>query len=81
MFISYFLGGFIPLSSYLAFSIERAVPMSVIVTFAGLFALGAVTTVYTKKSWVKTGLRMLALGGIALATGLLVGGIAAAVRR
>lgn len=73
MFFAYVLGGLVPLLSYLIFSIKTAIPLSIVVTLAGLFVLGISTTKFTKQPLVKSGLRMLIVGGIALAVGLTAG--------
>ncbi|HEY4512991.1 MAG TPA: VIT1/CCC1 transporter family protein [Candidatus Paceibacterota bacterium] len=73
MFFAYIIGGMVPMASYLFLPIKEAVPLSVIVTLTGLFMLGMSTTKFTKQSLVKSGLRMLILGGIALVAGLLAG--------
>lgn len=73
MFASYIVGGLIPLASYLVLPIAKAIPLSIIITLIGLFILGALTTRLTKQSPLMTGLRMLTIGGIALAAGVIVG--------
>ncbi len=73
MFFSYIIGGYIPLSAYLFFPIDQAVYFSIILALFALFALGAVTTRYTKKPWLSAGLRTLLLGSVALVVGLAAG--------
>ncbi|MFC1687852.1 VIT1/CCC1 transporter family protein [Patescibacteria group bacterium] len=73
MFLSYVVGGLIALFAYFFLPISTAMILSIIVTLVGLFTLGAITSRYTKVSWRKSGLRILLLGGIALAIGLIVG--------
>jgi vacuolar iron transporter family protein len=70
---SYIIGGFIPLVPYLFFSIQIALPISIICTLCALFALGAWVTKYSKRSWVKAGLEMVALAGVAALVGFGVG--------
>ena len=77
MYFSYIVGGLIPLCAYFFLTVPRAMPVSIIVTLAGLFVLGVATTKYTKGSWFKAGIRILTLGAIALAVGFIVGEIAA----
>ena len=72
MFFSYVIGGMVPLFAYLILPIASAVYLSVVITLIALFCLGVLTTRYTKRSWLKTGLRMLLLGGVALVVGLAV---------
>lgn len=73
MFLSYILGGFIPLVAYLLTSVPIAMPISIGLTLLGLFVLGAITARYTKISIIKAGGRMLVLGGTAMLIGLIVG--------
>jgi len=77
MYASYIVGGMVPLFAYFILSVPRATPVSIVVTLAGLFALGVATTKYTKGSWFKAGGRILSLGTVALVVGYIVGGIAA----
>lgn len=73
MFLAYILGGIVPLFSYLMLSIKNALPLSIIITLVGLFALGMSMTKFTKQPILKSGLRILILGGIALVVGLTAG--------
>ena len=73
MFMAYIIGGIIPLSSYFIFPINSAMPISIAITLAGLAALGMGTTKFTKQPLFKSGMRMMIMGGIALAVGLLAG--------
>lgn len=73
MFFAYIIGGLVPLSSYLFLPIHTAVIVSVITTLIGLFALGMSTTKFTKQPLLKSGLRILIMGGIALVAGLAAG--------
>jgi len=77
MYFSYVIGGAIPLIPYLVLGrVASATPISVVITLIGLFALGAIMTAYTRISWYKSGARMLALGGIALVIGYVIGDLA-----
>lgn len=73
MFVSYIIGGLVPLIPYIVLPIHSAVPISIVVTLVGLFILGAVTTKFSKRSWWKSGLEMLALAAFAAAVGYAVG--------
>lgn len=73
MFVSYIVGGLIPLVAYLTLPITNAIPLSIIISLIGLFCLGALTTRLTKQSPLASGLRMLTIGGIALIVGVTVG--------
>jgi vacuolar iron transporter family protein len=73
MWISYIVGGIIPLSSYLLFSIDKAIIYSIPVTLLALFGIGAYTTKFSKRSWVKAGLEMMILASLAAIVGYGVG--------
>jgi len=73
MFFAYIIGGMVPLSSYLFLPIKAAVIVSVITTLIGLFVLGMSTTKFTKQPLIKSGMRILIMGGIALVAGLTAG--------
>ncbi len=73
MFFAYVMGGAIPLFAYFIFDIDKAILISIAMTLAGLMILGAGTTKYTKQPALKSGLRMLMIGGTALAAGLAAG--------
>ncbi|MFA6511987.1 MAG: VIT1/CCC1 transporter family protein [Patescibacteria group bacterium] len=77
MFFSYIIGGLLPLFTYFFLTVTQAMPISIGITLVGLFLLGAYTTKYTHAPWIRSGVRMLILGGIALSIGLIVGKIAA----
>jgi|SRR6185369_8937064 len=73
MFFAYILGGIVPLFFYLILPIKSALPLSIAITLIGLFALGVGTTRFTKQPLIKSGLRVLIMGGIAMLVGLLAG--------
>jgi len=73
MFFAYVFGGAIPLFSYFILPIKNAIPLSIVVTLIGLFLLGMSTTKFTKQPLLKSGLRVLLMGGIALVVGLVAG--------
>ena len=79
MFFAYIVGGIIPLFAYFAFPLNVAIYISIIITLAGLFILGAGTTKYTKGNWLKMGSRVLLLGGVALLAGYAIGKLAALI--
>ncbi len=73
MFFSYLIGGGIPLLSYFIFRIPTSIYLSAVLTLISLFILGASTTHYTKRSWIRSGLRLFTLALIALICGYLIG--------
>jgi VIT1/CCC1 family predicted Fe2+/Mn2+ transporter len=75
MYLSYIIGGLIPLVAYFFLPVLWAMPVSIFVTLVGLFILGVATTKYTKVSWFKSGMRILIFGSVALSVGFVVGKI------
>ena len=73
MFFSYVVGGAIPILPYLFLPIPAALPLSILITLIGLFGLGALTTRFTKRNWLKAGLEMLVLASIAASIGYFIG--------
>src|SRR3989344_2307266 len=76
MFLSYVLGGAIPVLPYLLLPVGAAIVTSLAVTFMGLFTLGALTTKFTKRAWWKAGLEMLGVASIAAIVGYIIGQVA-----
>ncbi len=76
MGICYVMGGFVPLSSYLFLSVERALPISITLSVGGLFLLGAAITRLTKRVWWKSGLEMVVVSVSAAAIGFIIGSVA-----
>lgn len=75
MFISYIIGGTLPIISYLFFPISTSIIFSVAITLLGLFCLGALTTLFTNAKPIKVGLRLVLMGGFSFIVGLLVGNV------
>jgi predicted membrane protein (TIGR00267 family) len=74
MGISYIIGGIIPLTPYIVITnLNGAIPVSVGITLCALFALGAYTTKFSKRTWWKSGLEMLTLASASGLVGFLVG--------
>lgn len=80
MFVSYVVGGLVPILPYLILPIWTAVPVSIGLTLIGLFILGVVTTKFTKRNWVKAGLEMLLLAGLAAGVGYVIGQVVAGLQ-
>jgi len=76
-FLSFAAGALVPLLPFLALSGERALPVSIGCTALTLFAVGAVISLFTGRSALRGGLRMLcigaAAGGLTYAIGKLLG--------
>lgn len=74
MGVAYVIGGSIPLLPYIIFqSIYTALPISIGVTLVSLFTVGVITTKFSKRTWWKAGLEMLALASAAAFIGWAVG--------
>lgn len=73
MFISYFLSGFIPLFPYIVMPTEPALLVSVGLSLLALFLLGALGGKISRVNILRSALRMLLIGGIAIAVGVAVG--------
>jgi len=74
MGFSYILGGIIPLLPYFfSMTVSVVIPVSVVLTLAALFGLGAYTGRFSKRTWWKAGLEMFTLAGVAAFVGYIVG--------
>jgi VIT1/CCC1 family predicted Fe2+/Mn2+ transporter len=75
MFFSYFVSGFIPLFPYIFLPAETALPISIGASLAALCLLGVVSGKVSRTSVWKGILKMVILGGIAIAAGVAVGSL------
>ncbi len=75
MFVSYFVSGFVPLLPYIFQEIDSAFQTSVVLSLIALFLLGAVSAKRFHAKPVRSGIRMLIIGGLAVALGILIGRI------
>lgn len=73
MFVSYFLSGFVPLMPYVFAESAIAFPLSISLSLVALFILGCVGGKLSKISIWRNGLKMMVIGGVAIALGVLVG--------
>ena len=73
MFLSFAVAGFIPLFPYFLAIQSTGLIVSVALSLATLFALGAVNAKFTRTGFWKKGLEMLLLGGVAIGVGVLIG--------
>jgi VIT1/CCC1 family predicted Fe2+/Mn2+ transporter len=64
-FLSFAAGALVPLLPFFALSGERALLVSIAVTALALFGVGAVISLFTGRSALRDGLRMLAIGAAA----------------
>ena len=73
MWVSYVLGGFIPLAPYFFLSISRALLPSILLTVVSLFIVGAWSGIFTKRSFVRSGFEMVIVSLSAALIGYLIG--------
>ncbi|MBI5138495.1 MAG: VIT1/CCC1 transporter family protein [Candidatus Vogelbacteria bacterium] len=74
MFFSYVFSGIIPLSPYFILEGDEAFKVSIYLSLVSLFLLGLLSGYLSKTSFIKSGYRMLLVGGLAIAVGVIVGG-------
>lgn len=77
-FVSFVIAGFIPLLSYVlshsfTFSGEHSYPISVVLTFVTIFAVGSLRVYVTGKRWWTSGMEMLLIGGVTAVVAYLIG--------
>ncbi|MEP6696790.1 MAG: VIT1/CCC1 transporter family protein, partial [Pseudonocardiales bacterium] len=70
-FLSFTVGAFVPLLPYLLGTTSLLI--SLVLSALGLFGAGAVTSRFTNRGWLYSGLRQLLLGGVAAAITYAVG--------
>jgi VIT1/CCC1 family predicted Fe2+/Mn2+ transporter len=73
MFFSYFISGFIPLFPYIIFPVSTALGVSIALSLLTLFILGIFGARISRTGLFRGGFRMLVIGGIAIAIGVVVG--------
>src|SRR3989344_5241414 len=73
-FFSFTLAGLIPLVPYVFFSDSgNAFGYAIIFTGFALFIIGALRSIYTKSSWISSGMEMFTVGGIAAGVSYFIG--------
>jgi VIT1/CCC1 family predicted Fe2+/Mn2+ transporter len=73
MFFSYLIAGAVPLFPYVFWEPSGALFISILASLVALFTLGVVSARVSGVGIIRRGLRMLIVGGIAIAVGVLVG--------
>ncbi|MDD4995100.1 MAG: VIT1/CCC1 transporter family protein [Patescibacteria group bacterium] len=76
MFVSYVIGGFLPLLPFFFMPVMAAIFPSILFTIVALFLLGALKTKFTGKLWWKSGLEIAVLCFAAIVVGYAVGRMA-----
>ncbi|MDP3794273.1 MAG: VIT1/CCC1 transporter family protein, partial [Candidatus Uhrbacteria bacterium] len=75
MLFSYAVAGLVPLSPYLLFPAESALTLSISFSLGAMFLLGIMSAHFSGLPLLKNGARTLAIGGAAIAIGVLAGTI------
>jgi len=75
-FVSFAAGALLPLAPFMLMSGPRTLPVTIGVTAVALFAVGALLSLFTGRNALRSGARMLALGGLAGAVTFAVGRLA-----
>lgn len=73
MFFAYFIFGFIPLAPYFFTATATALWLSILLSLAALFLLGAVGAKVFKMRVFRHGTTMMVIGGVAIAVGVVIG--------
>lgn len=73
MFFSYFVSGFIPLAPYFVVNTNRAFGASIVLSLVALFALGVIGARISGRRFLRRGIRMCVIGGLAIGVGVVVG--------
>lgn len=76
MFLSYFISGFVPLAPYFLYEGSTAFLASIGVSVGALFVLGVISAHFSRTRHLRSALRVVLIGGLAIGAGILVGGIA-----
>lgn len=76
MLISYVVSGFVPLAPYAFLAPAAAFPVSVGLSLVALLLLGALSGALSRTHFVKSALRMMLIGGLAIGVGIGVGNFA-----
>jgi VIT1/CCC1 family predicted Fe2+/Mn2+ transporter len=71
--VSATVGSFVPITPFFFLSVSSSIPVSLVASFAVLFAVGAYKSRMTSGKWLKGGLELMLIGGAAAVAGWLVG--------
>ena len=74
-YVLFALGAIVPVSPFLFLSGWLAIAASVLTSVAGLFAMGAATTLFTGRSVLFSGMRQVLVGAAAAALTYVLGGL------
>lgn len=73
MFVSYLFCGLIPLFPYFITTVDQAFWWSIMASLLALFVLGFISAKILKTKILKSSLRMMIIGGLAIGLGVIVG--------
>ncbi len=73
--LAFIVASIIPLVPYLFLSAKTALIISIVLTSIALFGAGAAKTLFTRKSWLISGVEMLAIGMLATAVTFTIGSL------
>jgi VIT1/CCC1 family predicted Fe2+/Mn2+ transporter len=71
--IAALLAGVVPLIPFAFMPLGAAVVVSLVVSLTALFGLGMVTASVTRRSWLRNGIRLVVIAGVAAVAGAIVG--------
>jgi VIT1/CCC1 family predicted Fe2+/Mn2+ transporter len=74
-FLSFVAGAIVPLAPFIALSGQRATGVSAVASALGLFGVGAAMSLFTGRPPIRSGLRMVAIGGAAVAATYAIGAL------
>lgn len=72
-FVSFVIAGFFPLIPYLFPLAASSFFASIAITAFALFTVGSLRTIVTRKNWLRSGIEMLLVGGLAATAAYIVG--------
>jgi VIT1/CCC1 family predicted Fe2+/Mn2+ transporter len=79
-FVAFVTAGVVPLAAYLVpLESSQRFPAAIALTFLTLFVVGASRSIVTRRSWMRSGLEMLAVGALAAVVAYVIGASVASV--
>ena len=73
MGVAFVVGATLPIIPYFFMETVAALPLSAVLSLAGLFAIGSLKTIITKMSWLKSGAEMVGIGILSAAATYTIG--------
>jgi len=73
MAISFLVGATVPITPYLFLQGTLSLFGSILLSLGSIFLMGVAKSVITFRSWIKSGLEMLVIGGLAAGSAYLIG--------